>query len=806
MSQLEALAFEMPRRPVRFFSQTILPDGNPMNYTKNPNDAVNGLTDGDTLVYTSPMGTLFQMDDGTYYYKKSTPNTWEVVGTGTGGGTLSGATNGLGLADSGTTVTLGGDLTSGTTINGLGTHDFTFNNINDFQITPSGSSAITFGIDENGLLFTFTGGSVSYDSNAGLVYGGDYSTAFINESLVSKRYVDTIAAGLHPKTAVLVTTTGETLALSGLTTVDGVSLTTGDRVLVKDQTNDVENGIYVVTGGTWSRSTDFDGSPDGEVEQGALVPVISGDTNNSTQWILITKDPVVGTSGLTFTLFSTGKYTGGIGIDISGSEISVDGASLVGNSLSWTANTFNVDPSTGTLNTALNAKLDSSDFTTFTGTTLPNNYYNETEINSYTATTSGLINGKLDATTFTSYTGATQPVIDSALTGATNGLCVTGRDVYLGGELSQSTTICSNGNSFNLNNNNEAFNRWFFGDTYSFLQHRWMDTETYSGQVNITTTALDSVVSLCATTSEGNGSTSLVDVNGIGNITLDVEGTGPNTHNYLNFHATGITVIDAINETGMVYGGDYENNFTARSLVTKQYVSGVTSGITGTITGGTNGLGTTGADICLGGTLSNETTIDTTGYNFNICNSGAGLTNIEHINGSDCALIRAFATGVGGTVLLCATDLMTFCFGGSAIFNSPSNGWACYSSAAQPAAFTANAIPNVGYVSGYTQSAVTQNSNVLTTYEVSTTSYTATTSSDFIGASGGTTIYLPDAPKQGQRIVVADIGGDALSSSIVICSNTLQIVGGQSATINTDYGSITFIHNGTFWSTAAFIN
>ena len=89
MSQLELLAFEMPRRPVRFFSQTILPDGLQMNYTKNPNDAVLGASDGDDLVYTSPMGTWFQMDDGSYWYKQETPNLWVEAGAGGGGGTTS---------------------------------------------------------------------------------------------------------------------------------------------------------------------------------------------------------------------------------------------------------------------------------------------------------------------------------------------------------------------------------------------------------------------------------------------------------------------------------------------------------------------------------------------------------------------------------------------------------------------------------------------------------------------------------------------------------------------------------------------
>lgn len=84
MSQLEALSFEMPRRPVRFFSQTILPNGLPMNYTKNPNDAVVGESDGDTLVYNSPIGTWFQMDNGEYWYKKELPNTWVDISEGGG--------------------------------------------------------------------------------------------------------------------------------------------------------------------------------------------------------------------------------------------------------------------------------------------------------------------------------------------------------------------------------------------------------------------------------------------------------------------------------------------------------------------------------------------------------------------------------------------------------------------------------------------------------------------------------------------------------------------------------------------------
>lgn len=113
---------------------------------------------------------------------------------------------------------------------------------------------------------------------------------------------------------------------------------------------------------------------------------------------------------------------------------------------------------------------------------------------------------------------------------------------------------------------------------------------------------------------------------------------------------------------------------------------------------------------------------------------------------------------------------------------------------------------DVGYLTGYTQSAISQNSNTVNVVNVTGTTYSATTANDFIGVSGATTIYLPQSPKACQRISIADIKGDALDSNITICSEGLLINGNISATINTDYGSITFINNGYSWSAVAFIN
>lgn len=416
---------------------------------------------------------------------------------------LTGATNGL--TPNGRVVELGGALTKDTVVSGT-TFDFT---INTDKITLQGISGIDI-IDTDGV------GGINIESDAGTIklagntslgaettkleisetsmvitdsratqvglqYAADYSTDFTDESLITKRYADAIASGLVPKAAVLVATTADT-ALSGLLTIDGVTLQAGDRVLVKDNTDATENGIYVAAAGAWTRATDYDGTPDGEVTSGNIIPVTSGATLYSTLWVLVTPNPIIlDTTPLEFTLFSSPhELIAGTGISILANTISVDGSSLAGNSISWTGNTFNVDVASGTLATALgskqdtitgaattitsldlaanralisnasgkvgvstitatqlgylsgttaniqpqiDAKLATSVFNTFTGTTLPTNYYNKTEINAYTGATdtrlqgieddisyiSGVTDTKLPTAVFSAYTGTTAP-------------------------------------------------------------------------------------------------------------------------------------------------------------------------------------------------------------------------------------------------------------------------------------------------------------------------------------------------------------------------------------------------------------
>lgn len=105
------------------------------------------------------------------------------------------------------------------------------------------------------------------------------------------------------KAPCLVATTAA-ITLSGTQTIDGVAVVAGDRVLVKDQTSSVDNGIYVVDTGAWSRAADCDGPYD--LANGTLVKVNSG-TANSGFWYVSGTDPItVGTSAITFGMASTG--------------------------------------------------------------------------------------------------------------------------------------------------------------------------------------------------------------------------------------------------------------------------------------------------------------------------------------------------------------------------------------------------------------------------------------------------------------------------------------------------------------------
>ena len=141
------------------------------------------------------------------------------------------------------------------------------------------------------------------------------------QDAASKAYVDSVAQGLNVHEAVGNATT-ENVTLEAEQTIDGV-LTSTSRILVKNQTNPIQNGIYVTAAGAWARAADMDGADE---VAGSFVFVTAGDTLSNSGWVC-TNEPetvAVGTDGITFSQFSDAGYIdAGTGLTKSGNILSV---------------------------------------------------------------------------------------------------------------------------------------------------------------------------------------------------------------------------------------------------------------------------------------------------------------------------------------------------------------------------------------------------------------------------------------------------------------------------------------------------
>jgi len=216
------------------------------------------------------------------------------------------------------------------------------NLVSDYLYSAGGALTISAAGTNNGI-------SILTNGTGNIGVGGTYINNLADpqqaQDAATKYYVDTTAQGLHVHAAANVATTadlettfpggtvtytqpgpqgvGATLTITGntFTVIDTVTLTANMRVLVKNESNAVYNGVYTYSNNTaMVRATDMD--QDSELAGGDFLFVTSGNVNADTQWVQTTDNVVIGTSNIVFTQFGgAGTYQQGNGIAITGTII-----------------------------------------------------------------------------------------------------------------------------------------------------------------------------------------------------------------------------------------------------------------------------------------------------------------------------------------------------------------------------------------------------------------------------------------------------------------------------------------------------
>jgi len=203
-------------------------------------------------------------------------------------------------------------------------------------------------VDTNTISTTNTNGDLvlSPDGTGTVTVPSGYKnrTGFGTNSLVTKEYVDAIKQALDVKDSVVVATTanlsanynnaGGTLTNSGTLaalSIDGVSLSAADRVLVKDQSSAAENGIYVVTtvgdGSTaWVLTRADDANTSAELTGGVFTFVEQGTVGADNGYVFTHNGaPTLGTTSLTVSQFSgAGQIVAGDALSKSGNTLNVN--------------------------------------------------------------------------------------------------------------------------------------------------------------------------------------------------------------------------------------------------------------------------------------------------------------------------------------------------------------------------------------------------------------------------------------------------------------------------------------------------
>jgi hypothetical protein len=255
-----------------------------------------------------------------------------TIGTGLSGTSYDGSAPVTIAIDSTVVTTTGNQTLTNKTINGSNN---TLTNVPNSALVNSavtiGSTSISLGTS-TATLGGLTSVAVTQDPTTAL-------------QLATKQYVDAVAQGLNVHAACDAATTGTLASITGgtvtynngtagvgatltlsvaLTVLDDYTLLNGNRILVKNQATQAQNGIYTwATGGTvLTRATDFDTNV--EIANGDFTFVTYGTQYGNTSWVQTLPVTTVGTSPISWTQFSgAGTYTAGNGLNLSGTVFSL---------------------------------------------------------------------------------------------------------------------------------------------------------------------------------------------------------------------------------------------------------------------------------------------------------------------------------------------------------------------------------------------------------------------------------------------------------------------------------------------------
>jgi hypothetical protein len=254
------------------------------------------------------------------------------------------------------------------------------------------------------------------------------STAPVSgNDVVNKTYLEFFAAGISWKQPVDCGTTAN-ITLSGLQTIDGVTVVAGSRVLVKNQTTTSQNGIYLASATAWSRAPDAD-TWDELIS--AICFVESGSTLAGSAWYCtIQPGGTIGTTAITWSNFSVAaSYAAGTGLTLTDYVFSITNTGVTAAAYGSASKTL-----TATVNAQGQLTVLAATDIAIANTQVSGLGTMSTQSASSVAITGGSINGTTIGATTAAAVNAT------TFTGAGTGLTGTATSLSIGGNAATATS------------------------------------------------------------------------------------------------------------------------------------------------------------------------------------------------------------------------------------------------------------------------------------------------------------------------------------------------------------------------------